>query len=195
MRMTQRLRGFSLIEAVVAVAVLALSCLAVTAVLHGSLKAEAGIAARREAVEALDAESARLRALPFFRQSAGPGQGPPSLASEVFPHAQSWLDTDDASYDTDTGAFITRGVVGGLRLTRTARFEKLSASGLEPVPAGDVQGWAVWSDARPPGTVLSVHLEAEWPRGLVTSQDLVVCALRPGSRSACTARGGHARAG
>jgi type II secretory pathway pseudopilin PulG len=195
MRMTRRLRGFSLIEAVVAVAVLALSCLAVTAVLHGSLNAEAGIAARRGAVEALYAESSRLRALPFFRQSAGPGQGPPSLASEVFPHAQSWLDTDDASYDTAAGAFITRGVAGGLRLTRTARFERPSTGGLEPLPAADVQGWAVWSVARPPATVLSVHLEADGPHGLVISQDLVVCALRPGSRSACTARGGHARAG
>ena len=191
--MIRQRQGFSLVEATVAVALLALSCLTVTAVIQGSLSAEAGVAARRGAAEALDAESARLRALPFFLPSAGQGLGPSSLTAEVFPHARSWLDTEDASYVTDTGAFVTRGVVNGIQLTRTARFEKPTAGGLEPLPAGGVEGWAVWDAARPPATVLSVHLEAIGPHGLVTSRDVVVCALRPDSRSASMSRRGHDR--
>ena len=191
--MTRRRQGFSLVEATVAVAVLALGCVAVTAVLQGSLGAEAGLAARRVAGDALDTESARLRALTYFLPSSGPGLGPPSLLSELFPHARPWLDTSDAAYVTDTGAFITQGVAGGLRLMRTARFARLSADRLEPLLPGDVHGWAVWDDVRPPAIVLSVRIQATGPNGLVTSRDLVVYALRPGTRFAFGERGGHDR--
>jgi len=189
--MIDRRQGFSLIEATVAVAVLALGCLAVTSVLHVSLGAEAGLAARQKAVEALDAEGARLRALVFFQQAGGPGLGPLSLLSEVFPHARPSLNTGDAHYVAEEGAFVTVGDTGGLLVTRTARFSRLANGGLEALPASAEQGWAVWDAARPPAAILDVRLEVTGPGGLVTGRELVVCALRPRTCSSGSGEGGR----
>jgi hypothetical protein len=184
MRVSGHRHGFSLIEATVAVAVLALGCLTVTSVLHTSLGAEAGLAARQRAAEALDAESARLRALVFFRQSAGPDLGPSSVLSEVFPHARPALNTAEAHYVAEAGTFVTVGASGGLQLTRTAHFARLATGGPEALPAGAEGSWAVWDAACPPAAVLDVHLEVTGAGGSVTCRDLFLSALRP--RNCCT---------
>ena len=184
-----------MLEATVAVAVLALGWLSVASVVHVSLGAEAGLAVRRAASEALDAECARLRALAFFRRSGGPGLGPSSLLTEVFPHARPWLNADEAAYSAEAGEFRTAGEVQGLRLSRTAQFRGAAGSGLEPLPAAAELGWAVWDASRPPAAIVSVRLAVTGPGELVTTRELVVYGVRPVLQGALVASRGLGRAG
>lgn len=153
--------GFSLVEATVAVAVVALGCLAVTGVLQIALRAQSAERSRAHVAQVLDAESARLRALPFFARAAGPGLDPVSLAGDVFPHARPWLNVDGLGFqvtDGPGGAFVSLTEVGGLRLRRTARFVRQAAAGIEPLALAEQDGWAVWDATRPPAVILRVEL-------------------------------------
>jgi len=94
MQLMRRRSGFSLIEAVVASAVLLLTCAAVGGTLAAVLRAERTVRQRSALEKVLVAESARLTSLPFFVQAAPP-QGeapgdlrPSSLLAVVFPHAR-----------------------------------------------------------------------------------------------------------
>lgn len=188
--------GFSLIEAVVAVGILALGCLAAAGVLQVSLHAEAAGRQRREAARLLDAEAARLRALPFFRLAIFPGGGPPSLLADVFPHARLELNEPPDGFADDSGAavFSSEVQVDGVRLRRTATLVRDVSGDLTPVPAADARGWAVWEDKRPPALALDLRLElAGGPRG-VTERHLVLRALPPASAVAFGAAAASARA-
>ena len=103
--------------------VLALGCLAAAGVLQVSLRAEAAGRQRRDAARLLDAEAARLRALPFFRSASGPGGGPPSLLADVFPHARPELNEPPRR---------VRGRLRGGRLRQRGRGRRRAAA-----PHGD----------------------------------------------------------
>ena len=68
--------GFSLIEAVVAVAILGLACVAVSGVLSATLHAERSLERRRHLDAVLAAEGERLAALPYI---------PPGITHAVQP--------------------------------------------------------------------------------------------------------------
>jgi hypothetical protein len=181
MRLMLRTPGFSLIEATVAVGLLALGCVAITVVLHVSLRAQARDRARCAVTQALDAETARLRALPFFARAGGPGEGPSSLVAEVFPHARPWLNSDGAWFqaaDGPGGAFVSVAEVGGLRIRRTARFVRETAGGREPLDLVDEHGWAVWDGVRPPAIIIVVRLDVLEATTATGTRELVLSGLR-----------------
>ena len=66
MHLSARQGGFSLIEAVVAVAILGLACIAVSGVLTNALQAERSLERRRHLETVLAAEGERLAALPYY---------------------------------------------------------------------------------------------------------------------------------
>lgn len=191
--MTDRRGGFSLLEAVVATALLALGCSAVAGVVHVSLRAEARQAGGRAAVELLAAEGARLEALPYFRPVAGPGLGPASLLAELFPHARPALNSPAATYDAGTGEFTTRDEVATLRVARIARFARQTGDGLEPLPPGIASGWAVWAAAQPPAVVLCVRVEVGGHGSRTVTRELVFSGLPPAPPGALAGRGGAPR--
>jgi prepilin-type N-terminal cleavage/methylation domain-containing protein len=179
MRLSAGHRGFTLIEAVIAVAIVALGCLAVSGVLHVSLRAEAAETRRQAEREALDEEAARLRALPYFRAEAAPGAGPPSLLAEVFPHARTAFNTGSSVFDasSDRALFVTFGIVSGLRVRRVAGLCRDVAGALVPLTAADLTDWAVWDAAEPPALVVVVTLEVPGRQGAGAARRLVVHAL------------------
>ena len=89
MHLSARRDGFSLIEAVIAVAILGLACVAVSGVLGTTLHAERSLERRRHLEVVLASEGERLAALPYYRRADGEGWPacPASLLGEVFPHA------------------------------------------------------------------------------------------------------------
>ena len=80
MHLSARSGGFSLIEAVIAVAILGLACVAVSGVLSATLHAERSLERRRHLEAVLAAEGERLAALPYYRR-ADEAQRPASPAS------------------------------------------------------------------------------------------------------------------
>ncbi len=191
MRLSLGSDGFSLLEAVVAVGVLALGCLAAAGALETSLRAEAAGQQRRDAGRLLDAEAARLRALPFFRRASGPGGEPPSLLADVFPHARPDLNEPPEGFADESGAavFVSDVRVEGLLLRRTATLLRDAGDVTTPVPAAEVGGWAVWDHERPPALVVEVRLELVDARMHAPARRLVVRALRPLPGASATALG------
>jgi Tfp pilus assembly protein PilV len=179
MRLSAGHPGFTLVEAVIAVAVLTLGCLAVAGVLHVSLRAEAAEVRRQGERAALDEESARLRALPFFRARVAPDAGPPSLLAEVFPHARTALNTGSSVFDGSSGQalFITHGTVSGLSVRRAARLCREDAGGLVPLTAADLADWTVWDAAEPPALAVVLTLEVTGEQSSDAARRLVVCAF------------------
>jgi len=173
--------GFSLVEVAVAVAVLALGCLASAGVFQVTLHAEAASQQRRESARLLDAEAARLAALPFFRQASGPGEGPPSLLGDVFPHARRELNRPPAVFGDASGAavFVSVAAVEGRCVRRTATLVSDDEAGATPVPESEVQGWAVWDGARPPALAIDISLELVDDRDGTGVRSLRLRAVRP----------------
>jgi hypothetical protein len=177
--------GFSLIEAVVAVAILCLACVTVSGVLSTSLRAERSVERRRHMEAVLAAEGERLTALPYYRRSeeATRPATPACLLAEVFPHALPACNVPEAHYADGSdaalaGTFVSVIVVDDLTVHRVSRFMATSPIGLEPVPVETLSGWAVWSDALPPAGLIEVELQASW-RGLTVERKLVLSALPP----------------
>jgi hypothetical protein len=177
--------GFTLVEASVAVALLALCCVAVAGVVHVSLKAEAAERGRRAERVLLDEETARLRALPFFTRQDAPDVPPPSLLAEVFPHARVALNTGTEWFVDDNGeaTFVSEVRVGGRVVRRTARLAWDTADALEPLPAADVWDWAVWDAERPPALAVDLTLELQGERDTEAERRLVIRALPTGTAS------------
>jgi prepilin-type N-terminal cleavage/methylation domain-containing protein len=178
-------RGFTLVEASVAVALLALCCVAVAGAVHVSMKAEAAERGRRAERVVLAEEAARLRALPFFTRQDALHEGPPSLLAEVFPHARVALNTGAEWFAGDGGeaAFVSEVTVGGRVVRRTARLSWDTAGVLEPLSASDVRDWAVWEAGRPPALVVDVTLELPGETGTDAARHLVFRALPAGTAS------------
>ena len=199
MRLSARRHGFSLIEAVVAVAILGLACVAVSGVLSASLKAERTVERRRHLEAVLAAEGERLTALPYYRHAAGeqPPASPASLLGEVFPHASPACNAPEAYYSDGSGAapagtFVSDVLADDLTVRRVSRFVAVSPAGLEPVAVEALSDWAVWSDAVPPAGLLEVELQASW-RGLVAERRLVFSAVPPSVAPAIAALEGRHR--
>ena len=185
MHLSARPHGFSLIEAVVAVAILGMACVAVSGVLSTVLRAERSVERRRHLEAVLAAEGERLAALPYYRRADGAQRpaSPASLLAEVFPHASPADNVPEAYYADGSGAapagaFVSDVLVDDLTLHRVSRFVAVVSAGLEPVDLGALAAWAVWSDAVPPSGLIEVELQASW-RGLVVERRLVFSALPP----------------
>ena len=185
MHLSARQGGFSLIEAVIAVAILGLACIAVSGVLSTALRAERSLERRRHLEAGLAAEGERLAALPYYRRADGPQlpASPVSLLGEVFPHAVQACNTPEAFYADGSGAapagtFVSEVLAGDITVQRVSRFVVASLAGLEPVAVETLSAWAVWSDAVPPSGLIEVQLQASW-RGLVVERRLVLSAVPP----------------
>jgi len=185
MHLRARRGGFSLIEAVVAVAILGMACVAVSGVLSTTLKAERSLERRRHVEAVLAAEGERLAALPYYRRAAGAQRpaSPPSLLGDVFPHALPAWNVPVASYADGSsaaaaGTFVSDVLADDLTVTRVARFVAVMPAGLEPVAVDALSAWAVWSDALPPASLIEIELQASW-RGLVVERHVVLSALPP----------------
>ena len=195
MRVSARTGGFSLIEVAVAAAVLALGCLASAGVLEVTLHAEAASRQRSQTQRLLDAEAARLEALPFYRVADGPGGGPPSLLGDVFPHARRELNGDAGVFGDDSGAAVFRSEVEteGGPLRRTARLVSDGDGPSRVVLEAEVAGYAVWNDACPPALSVDVTLElSSRERGIVV-RTLHLQAFRPVPASSAFVAGPLAR--
>ena len=184
MHLSARQGGFSLLEAVVAVAILGLACVAVSGVLSTALRAERSLERRRHLEAVLAAEGERLAALPYYRRADGPQRPaiPVSLLGEVFPHASPACNTPEAFYADGSGAapagtFVSAVLDGDITVQRVSRFVVASPAGLDPV-AEALSAWAVWSGTLPPAGLIEVELQASW-RGLVLERRLVLSALPP----------------
>jgi hypothetical protein len=169
------MRGFSLVEAVVAGVLLLLTCVSVSTLISAALRAE-GAAQRRSGLEAaLAAERERLATLPYYRAVATPAElavgTSPSLVGEVFPHALEAYNTAGAFFRGGeaagepasfvTVASVTSDSSASVQVERTASF--LGRWPASPLPLGpsELEGWAVWRRELPPGGALEVRVEAE----------------------------------
>jgi hypothetical protein len=180
-----RRHGFSLIEAVIAVAILGLACVAVSGVLSTSLQAERSLERRRHLEAVLAAEGERLEALPYYRRADGTERpaSPASLLGDVFPHASPACNVPEAFYADGSGTaalgtFVSDTLAEGVTVRCVSRFVAISPAGLEPVPLDALSAWAVWSDAVPPAGLIEVELRATW-RGLAVERRLVFSAVPP----------------
>ena len=190
MHLSARRDGFSLLEAVIAVAILGLACVAVSGVLGASLTAERSLERRRHLEAVLAAEGERLAALPYYRRADGtewPAM-PSSLLGDVFPHALPASNGPSAFYADGSGAaaagtFVSDVPADDLTVRRLSRFVIVSPAGLEAVAPDALSAWAIWSDALPPAGLLEVELQASW-RGLVVERRLVFSAVPPSVTSA-----------
>ena len=185
MHLRARRGGFSLVEAVVAVAILGMACIAVSGVLSTVLHAERSLERRRYLEAVLAAEGERLAALPYYRRADGAQRpaSPPSLLGEVFPHSLPAWNLPEASYADGSGAapagtFVSDVLADDLTVQRVSRFVVASPAGLDPVAVETLSAWAVWSDAVPPSGLIEVQLQASW-RGLVVERRLVLSAVPP----------------
>jgi len=180
-----RRHGFSLVEAVVAVAILGLACVAVSSVLSATLHAERSVERRRHLEAVLAAEGERLAALPYYRQADGARRpaSPASLLGDVFPHASPACNAPEAYYadgsgTAPAGTFVSDVLADDLTVHRVSRFVAVSPAGLQPVALEALSAWAVWSDAAPPAGLVEVELRASW-RGLVAARRLVFSVVPP----------------
>ena len=185
MHLSARRHGFSLIEAVIAVAILGLACVAVSGVLSATLHAERSVERRRHLEAVLAAEGERLAALPYYRRADGAQRpaSPASLLGEVFPHASPACNAPEAYYADGWGAapagtFVSEVLAGDITVQRVARFVIASRAGLDPVAAEALSAWSVWSGTLPPAGLIEVVMQASW-RGLVLERRLVLSALPP----------------
>jgi type II secretory pathway pseudopilin PulG len=185
MHLSARRNGFSLIEAVVAVAILGLACVAVSGVISTTLRAERSLERRRHIEAVLAAEGERLAALPYYCRAVGLQwpSSPASLLGEVFPHASPACNVPQASYAdgsgvASAGTFSTDILADDLTVHRVSRFVAVSPAGLEPVAVEGLSGWAVWLDTTPPAGLIEVVMQVSW-RGLIVERRLVFSAVPP----------------
>ncbi len=162
--------GFSLLEAVVAAAVLLATVTAVTFCVTSVSRGGARVESTMDADRAVRAVAERLRALPFCAAAypvAGASQGsaPGDLIASVFPHALPVENTENARYVTDgadeaapAGSFVTLLHEGEVEVRCVARF--LATEQGPELETRDLDGWTVTQAHEPPGAALSIVLSA-----------------------------------
>jgi hypothetical protein len=161
--------GFSLIEALVAAAILLAACLTASAIVVNALGANRLVDTRVAVDEVLASERARLTVLPYYALVAVPADGAScwdpeasSLLAQVFPHGLAGLNTGAAFYqeDGEGAVFVTRRTLCGVDIRCEARFVRFRRTGWTALPAASVAGWAVWRSAALPAAAVEVRLIA-----------------------------------
>jgi type II secretory pathway pseudopilin PulG len=160
-------RGMTLLEVLAATAVLLATCLAVTGVTVTAARAGAQSAHVARADQVLQAEAARLRALPFFAplQADWPLSrvpAAPSAVGELFPHADEALNLGEPGYVATgdlAGSYVSSVLVGDAEVVRAAWMARCDASGWRRLAALEVSGWQAWAGMTMPGEALVVRLE------------------------------------
>ncbi len=184
-------RGFSLIEAVLASAILLLTAAATTGVVTASLSGREVETTQTHLEQRVQAELARLSALPYVlpAETAGPEGIDPAQASSlleaVFPHALVEYNSAraffaPASLDQPcTFTTIAELPWGTMRVTGC--FMDHGDVAWQPADASAVDGWAVWLDATPPSSAVRITVEAvsTGPRPHRAEATVVLDALRP----------------
>jgi len=162
-------KGFSLIEAMVAAAILLATCLTASAILVNALGAGRLVDRRAALDEVLGSERARLAVLPYYAPTAAPATGAswsnldaPSLLAQVFPHALTSRNTTAAFYrsDGEGAVFVTQRTLRGVDIRCEARFARWTGTGWTALPATSVSGWAVWQSIALPAAAVEVRLIA-----------------------------------
>ena len=164
--------GFSLIEVVVAVSLLALSGAAVTACVSGAERGVADANVAGTAQQLVRDTLERLRGLPLYNveraATSNELQLGPCAVAELFPHALPERNTAEAYYvnaptgDAPAGTFITETRNDGVTLRTTARFVVWTSSGWSPVALSSLQKYAVWNARRLPAAALWLTVCATW---------------------------------
>jgi type II secretory pathway pseudopilin PulG len=194
-----RAAGFSLLEVVVAAAVLLMTITTVSVCATSVARSGARIEALMDADRAVRAVAGRLRELQYCADSypvadVRRGVGAGDLVATVFPHARPIENTETSYYvttaagdGTSAGSFVTLVPEDGVEVRCVARF--LAAAGGPELAGTDLDGWAVWEWASPPGPWLSVVLTAE-SRGATRKVSLTRAALTTPSIDAGWSRPG-----
>ena len=163
--------GFSLLEVVIAAALLFVTVTAVTATVVGVSRAGARLGGSMDADRAVLSEEERLRALPYcavgYPQTGGAlGETEPDLVAAVFPHAVSAQNSLSARYvatadgsGAPAGSFVTLLTRGDVVVRCVARF--LAGPGGPDLAPEQLAGWDRASSDAPPASTLSVALSAE----------------------------------
>jgi hypothetical protein len=160
--------GFSLLEVVIAAALLLLTVSAVTACVASVSRAGRRAEAARGADRALGSVAEWLGALPYCAaelpsRSVGRGRDAIDLVAAVFPNACSSMAAPDArfvSVDDDmaeAGSFVTRLSEGGVPVVCVARYRQADGT---PLEVADLQGFDVAVSEVAPAPRLEVVLSA-----------------------------------
>ena len=163
-----RQAGLTLLEVMAATAVVLMTVTAVTTVTVTAARAGGRAQAGAATDAVLLAETARLRALPFFMPLPSDWpltrQSPVSSAlGELFPHADPALNDEAALFHASgalSGAFETSVSVDGVVVRRTAWMVSCRVSGWRRQPPATVDGWHAWGGSSLPAEGLLVRLEA-----------------------------------
>jgi hypothetical protein len=170
--------GFSLLEAVVAAALLLMTVTAVTICMAGISGAGARLEGSMDRDRALRRVSERLGVLPFCagspaQTSAATGDLAGDLLAVAFPHARPAQNTAAARYvaaggdgAAPAGSFVTVLTEDGVPVTCVARF--LAGPDEPALGPVDLVGWDAASGITPPAPMLSVRLTIEGDRRGVT---------------------------
>ena len=162
-------RGLTLIEVVVATAVVMLVVIAASNVLVAVDQATARAGGREAAESSVAAELEQLRSLPF---AGGAADGTPTdVVSSVFPHAGIGGDTPAAAFAPEprdgcpAGTFFTVETVAGGRMTIAATFVVGSATGWTAVAAARLAGYDAGRAVALPSAALLVRVSVAWQAG------------------------------
>ncbi len=161
-------RGLTLIEVVVATAVVMLVVIAASNVLVAVDQASARAGGREAAESSVAAELEQLRSLPFAVAADGT---PTDVVSRVFPHAGVGGDTPAAAFAPEprdgcpAGTFFTVRTVAGGRMTIAATFVVGSATGWTAVAAARLAGYDAGRAIALPSAALLVRVSVAWQAG------------------------------
>jgi prepilin-type N-terminal cleavage/methylation domain-containing protein len=196
-RLRRSSEGFSLLEVLIAMAILALGCGSLTTVMSAVLRAQTAAASRERAETVLEAEARRLAAMPYWPAGGRAGAADGSLLAEVFPHADAALNAPGRRYEpgegvSDGARFVSETTIGGLRVVRTARFCSVSGGDRTFLGDGALGRWSLETSASPPAAAVEVDLEVSWGSH-VASRGILVTAWRA-TLAAAVGRVGSARA-
>lgn len=163
--------GFSLLEVVIAAALLLMTVTAVSITVVGASRAGARLRASMDADRAVRAEAERLRSLPYCATSypvpdGRRGANGPDLVAAVFPHAALAQNGPSARYvaaadgaGAPAGSFVTLLTRDGVVVHCVAWFQ----AGPDGPQLGPEQllGWDDAASDVPPAQTLSVTLSAD----------------------------------
>jgi prepilin-type N-terminal cleavage/methylation domain-containing protein len=166
----ERQRGFTLVEVIVATALLLLTAACATPLLAGSQASGSRTGRCEQAGRLADATLEWLRSLPFAPPtSAGDSADPSdaSLVGAVFPHADPARNTaDDFVVLVDgavpAGTFVTHRLIGGFEITTRSQFGSAARDGLAPLSPAFVAGFDSSTGGASPAGILFVTVVVCW---------------------------------